>query len=195
MEKAEVENPSDRKIVDDTRTIYRSRTMPKSRFESWGLPILCDFGEARFADRENTDLIQPEQYRAPEVLLGQLWNEKVDIWNLGCMVSAAFCTVGTLHAHGAQIWHLFEDKNLFKAHDGEGKQSNFVHLSHITAYLGRPPRQLMKKGGQCAEYFEEDGAAFSLDRVFFHLTWRAIRNLQRRASQPLVRGRRGESGG
>jgi serine/threonine-protein kinase SRPK3 len=97
----EIEDPSDRKIIDDQRVIYRSRAMPKSRIKSWGRPILCDFGEARFARRENTDDIQPEQYRAPEVILGHPWNEKVDIWNLGCMVGTAFCTVKDLQAHGA----------------------------------------------------------------------------------------------
>ena len=30
--------------------------------------------------------IQPYQYRAPEVILGAPWDEKVDIWAVGVMV-------------------------------------------------------------------------------------------------------------
>jgi hypothetical protein len=54
---------------------------------------------------------------------------------------------------------LFENKNLFKTLDSEGKHSDLIHLGHIIAYLGGPPRRFIEKGGRCARYFEEDGAA------------------------------------
>ena len=55
--------------------------------------MLCDFGEARRGDVENGDDIQPEVYRAPEVILEMKWSYSVDIWNVGVMVSR-------LHAGG-----------------------------------------------------------------------------------------------
>jgi serine/threonine-protein kinase SRPK3 len=84
MARLEGEEPSARKIIDEQRIIYRSRQMPQVK--GWGLPILCDFGEARFARVEHTDDIQAEPYRAPEVMLKRPWNEKADIWSFGCMV-------------------------------------------------------------------------------------------------------------
>lgn len=84
FEKAEIESPSPQKVYDD-RIIYASRKLglPKS----YGHPVLCDFGEARRGDIENQDDIQPEVYRAPEVILEMKWSYSVDIWNVGVMVS------------------------------------------------------------------------------------------------------------
>lgn len=84
FEKAEIEAPSRQKVCDD-RIIYASRklSLPKS----YGHPVLCDFGEARRGDAENEDDIQPEVYRAPEVILEMKWSYSVDIWNVGVMVS------------------------------------------------------------------------------------------------------------
>jgi hypothetical protein len=85
MEEAEAREPSERKTYEDGRRIvYRSRAMPGT--EGLGMPVLSDFGEARIIDGENTDDIQPEHFRAPEVVLEHRWNEKVDLWNFGCLV-------------------------------------------------------------------------------------------------------------
>jgi serine/threonine-protein kinase SRPK3 len=50
-------------------------------------PILADLGMAVFGEREYSHIIQPIPYRAPEVILGMKWNESVDIWNFGVLVS------------------------------------------------------------------------------------------------------------
>lgn len=60
FEKAEQQSPSPEKVVGKNRTIYTSR---------------------------RTGLIQPEIYRAPEVLFDMGWGHSADIWNLGVMVS------------------------------------------------------------------------------------------------------------
>jgi len=79
----ELETPCPRKEVDG-RTIYVSRElrMPKE----WGAPVLCDFGSAIPGGREHLEDIQPNIYRAPEVILEVPWSYEVDIWNVGCMV-------------------------------------------------------------------------------------------------------------
>ncbi len=81
-EDAERASPSARKI-DGDRIIYLSRNFEPERY---GRPSLCDFGEARLGSTTYTGLIQPRQYRAPEVILGMPWDEKVDIWSVGVMV-------------------------------------------------------------------------------------------------------------
>jgi serine/threonine protein kinase len=46
------------------------------------------FGLWRSSSRDVHDgLIQPDIYRAPEVILGMSWTSKVDIWNVGALVS------------------------------------------------------------------------------------------------------------
>ena len=50
------------------------------------LPKIADFGSARPGDQMQTFPIQPDSYRAPEVLLGIGWSYSADIWNLGVMV-------------------------------------------------------------------------------------------------------------
>lgn len=82
---AERRQPSPQKIVTDRATIYTSRRLD---YESGVVyPILTDLGMAVFGSAEYTHTIQAIPYRAPEVILGMKWNESVDIWNLGIIVS------------------------------------------------------------------------------------------------------------
>ena len=83
FENAEFEHPSPRK-VDRGRTIYTTRKLGFPR--TAGHPVLSDFGSARFGNLMNDDDIQPELYRAPEVILELKWSYSVDIWNVGVMV-------------------------------------------------------------------------------------------------------------
>ncbi|KAH8425313.1 uncharacterized protein LDX57_003070 [Aspergillus melleus] len=84
FEENELRHPCPRKELDG-RTIYTSRElkMPKDI----GAPVLCDFGSAVFGDEEHSEDIQPNIYRAPEVILQVPWTYSVDIWNAGCVVS------------------------------------------------------------------------------------------------------------
>lgn len=54
-----------------------------------GLPLLCDFGSARFFDNAGSpgEDIMPDVYRAPEVILRMEWSCKVDVWNVAMIVS------------------------------------------------------------------------------------------------------------
>lgn len=86
FEDAELRQPSARKEVDG-RVVYLSREMgmPKDA----GIPVLCDFGSCVPLDDgiEHREDIQPDIYRAPEVILDVPWTYSVDIWNVGCVVS------------------------------------------------------------------------------------------------------------
>lgn len=87
FERAEIDEPSPRKPVDTSRTVYKSRRFPKPKDDRYGLPILCDFGEARIGEtQESGPFVQPHIYRAPEVIFEMPWGPPIDIWNLGGLV-------------------------------------------------------------------------------------------------------------
>jgi len=77
-----------RKVIDSDRIIYSSHKLGRPEPNLWGEPILCDFGETRIGARHR-GLIQPQLYRAPEVVFEMEWDSKVDIWSLVPMVSAS----------------------------------------------------------------------------------------------------------
>lgn len=85
FEEAEINSPSPRKEDADGRMIYVSRELgvPKQL----GAPILCDFGSAVLGNERHVEDVQPNVYRAPEVILEVPWSYSIDIWNLGCVAS------------------------------------------------------------------------------------------------------------
>lgn len=83
FEQEELTQPSPRKEMDG-RTIYTCRQLPNPK--KHGTVVLCDFGSAVLGNREHTEDVQPNVYRAPEVILQVPWSYEVDIWNVGCMV-------------------------------------------------------------------------------------------------------------
>lgn len=84
IEENELQQPVPRKEVDE-RTIYMSRELKVPK--GIGAPVLCDFGSAMVVNDEfQRVFIQPQIYRAPEVILGVPWTYSADIWNVGCMV-------------------------------------------------------------------------------------------------------------
>ena len=85
FEKAEASDPLPSKVIDDDRTIYTSRKIGSPRDSLWGQPVLCDFGEARIGETHR-GLIQPELYRAPEVLFDMGWDTSADIWKVAVLV-------------------------------------------------------------------------------------------------------------
>ncbi|RFN49799.1 serine threonine protein kinase, cmgc group [Fusarium flagelliforme] len=138
FEEQELQHPSLRKEVDG-RSIYATRElqMPKE----WGAPVLCDLGSAVSGNLEHTEDIQPDIYRAPEVIIEAPWTYKVDIWNVGCM-----------------IWDLFEGGNLFTGYDPQLRTyRSRAHLAEIIAVLGKPPKSLLQSGFSSHKFFTETG--------------------------------------
>ncbi|KAI0760090.1 CDK4/6 [Fomes fomentarius] len=138
-EDAERASPIARKVAGD-RIIYLSRNIEAQRY---GRPSLCDFGEARLGSTTYTGLIQPRQYRAPEVILGMPWDEKVDIWSVGVM-----------------IWNMFQGRDMFKVTGGpDNEEHNRYHIAHMVSLLGPPPVDFLKRSetGEPWEYFDAQG--------------------------------------
>jgi serine/threonine-protein kinase SRPK3 len=84
-EKAEQEEPSPRK-VDGNQVIYKSRDFDlRKSLRGIGRCMIADLGMARIG-KQHEGFIQPEIYRAPEVMLCMPWDSAADIWNVGVMV-------------------------------------------------------------------------------------------------------------
>ncbi|MCJ1336100.1 hypothetical protein MMC09_001376 [Bachmanniomyces sp. S44760] len=87
---------------------------------------IADFSEAVRIDTMNkATYVQPFRLRAPEVFLGLGWTEKIDIWNLGCI-----------------LWELSQGRHLFDARNVKTKEYDWrVHFHEIEAQLGLPPQK------------------------------------------------------
>ncbi|KAL4898450.1 kinase-like domain-containing protein [Aspergillus ambiguus] len=134
----ELQNPCPRKELDG-RTIYVSRELRMPR--EWGAPVLCDFGSATPGGIEHLEDIQPNIYRAPEVILEIPWTYPVDIWNVGCM-----------------IWNVFEGGSLFTGCDPEFQAyRSRAHLAEVIRLLGPPPPSLLARGKLRHKFFSDDG--------------------------------------
>lgn len=94
VEEQELSDPSPRKVHKDCHVTFATRQV----LAEIGLPVLCDFGEARFGQDEYEEHAMPDLYRAPEVLLGYPWTNKIDIWALGLMVRAHPSHISLAHA-------------------------------------------------------------------------------------------------
>ncbi|RDW90045.1 uncharacterized protein DSM5745_01820 [Aspergillus mulundensis] len=139
FEQEELQNPSPRK-EEDGQTIYLSRELAMQPGKL-GAPVLCDFGSAATGDVEHYEDIQPEQYRAPEVIIEAPWSYSVDIWNVGCM-----------------IWNIFEGGSLFTGIDpGSQTYKSKAHLAEIINLLGPPPPSVLARGKRSGRFFSEAG--------------------------------------
>jgi dual specificity tyrosine-phosphorylation-regulated kinase 2/3/4 len=82
---------------------------------------IIDFGSCCIENSPLYTYIQSRFYRAPEVLLGVGYNEKIDIWSLGCI-----------------LLELFLGYPLFTGRNEEDQ------LTSIVKILGPPPLSLLK---------------------------------------------------
>ncbi|GIK01528.1 hypothetical protein Aspvir_005566 [Aspergillus viridinutans] len=138
FEERELQTPCPRKELDG-RIIYVSRELRMPR--EWAAPVLCDFGSAMSSGIQHSEDIQPNIYRAPEVILEVPWTYSVDIWNVGCM-----------------IWDLFEGESLFTGHDPELQTyRSRAHLAEMIGLLGSPPLSLLAQGKLSSKFFSDEG--------------------------------------
>nr|KMM69335.1 hypothetical protein CPAG_05652 [Coccidioides posadasii RMSCC 3488] len=74
FKKAEMEHQCPRKITDDKRVIYKSRSFGKPKNGEWGDPVLCDFREARIGQvQQRGPFVQTHIYRAPDIPFEVRW--------------------------------------------------------------------------------------------------------------------------
>merc|ERR1711881_780705 len=91
---------------------------------------VIDFGSSCFVDDHLSTYVQSRSYRAPEVMLGLPYEQKIDIWSLGCII--------------AELWTgyvLFQNDSVQSL------------LARIMGIIGEFPYHLMTKGRYVPQYF------------------------------------------
>lgn len=83
---------------------------------------LIDFGNATYEDEHHSSVINTRQYRGPEVVLSHGWDQRSDIWSLGCI-----------------LMELYTGELLFDTHEDK------EHLALIERTLEPLPSTLLAK--------------------------------------------------
>merc|ERR1712072_1107188 len=98
---------------------------------------VIDFGSSCFVDDHLTSYVQSRCYRAPEVILGLTYDQKIDLWSLGCIL--------------AELWTgyvLFQNDSVQSL------------LARIIGIIGDFPYHLMTRGKYVPQYFTQDGQLY-----------------------------------
>ena len=91
---------------------------------------VIDFGSSCYITDHLTSYIQSRSYRAPEVLLGCTYGQKIDLWSLGCILAELW--TGTVLFYNHSVASL---------------------LSRIIAIIGPFPKAMLRKGANVPKYF------------------------------------------
>ncbi|XP_019427636.1 PREDICTED: serine/threonine-protein kinase prpf4B-like isoform X3 [Lupinus angustifolius] len=95
---------------------------------------LCDFGNAMFAGKnEVTPYLVSRFYRAPEIILGLLYDHPLDIWSVGCC-----------------LYEIYTGKVLFP-----GLTNNDMLRLHMEL-KGPFPKKMLRKGAFIEQHFDHD---------------------------------------
>ncbi|KAB8670388.1 hypothetical protein FH972_026301 [Carpinus fangiana] len=138
----ELREPSQQKKSAD-RAIYLSRNDFGFNEEDFGRPVITDFGLSVRGDERELfrHPIQPDNIKAPEVVLDAGWSYSADMWSLGIM-----------------IWELLEGTTPFdRPNRDTTPHSSENHLARIISLLGSPPLDFLEHGQQAAQYFDDRG--------------------------------------
>ncbi|KAJ4455623.1 putative Serine/threonine-protein kinase ppk5 [Paratrimastix pyriformis] len=103
---------------------------------------VIDFGSSCFVNDHLSLYVQSRSYRAPEVILGLPYGQKIDIWSLGCIM--------------AEMWTgrvLFLNDTLPTL------------LGRITAMIGPFPAEMLAQGRYTNKYFTKSGHLFEQPEV------------------------------
>ena len=96
---------------------------------------VIDFGSTCFTTDHLTSYVQSRSYRAPEVILGCPYGQKIDIWSLGCILSELL--TGDV---------LFENMSIQSL------------LARVQAFIGPFPKEMLQGALHTDKYFSADMA-------------------------------------
>ncbi|KAL4445000.1 hypothetical protein ABPG77_004050 [Micractinium sp. CCAP 211/92] len=98
---------------------------------------VIDLGSSCFVTDHLSSYVQSRSYRAPEVILGLPYDQKIDVWSLGCILA-----------------ELATGRVLFQ------NESIATLLARLEGILGPLPRWMLHRGRYTQKYFLRDGRIF-----------------------------------
>jgi len=98
---------------------------------------VIDFGSSCYITDVLSTYVQSRSYRAPEVILGLPYAQKIDLWSLGCILA-----------------ELFTGRVIFQNY------SVVTLLARIIGIIGPIPEGMLQKGNFVSKYFTEEGELY-----------------------------------
>lgn len=127
---------------------------------------LIDFGNGVFSRDHHSTIINTRQYRSPEVILEQGWDEKSDMWSIGCVVAEMY--TGELlfptHAnaeHLAMIERVSEESFSPDYFSHSPRNIREIYQNEISGYLDWPNHNTSRESLRAVQE-----NCFPLSRVF-----------------------------
>lgn len=114
---------------------------------------IADLGNACDIDNIDDEDIQIRSYRAPEVVMGEMYNEKVDVWSMACL-----------------FYELLTHDNLFNVdseHDENIEQDRLL-LSQMYSVLGKMPVDECIDCERTYDLFDEKGRVKKFKKIDYH---------------------------
>ena len=104
--------------------------------------VISDFGSCYLIDEIDNSVVQTKEYRAPEVILGIPYDEKIDVWSLGCL-----------------YYEILTGDTLFDLEYNKRKKMNKSRhqLCLIESIIKPIPDELKNKGIRTILYYRRNG--------------------------------------
>lgn len=98
---------------------------------------VIDVGSSCFTRDHLSSYVQSRSYRAPEVILGLPYGQKIDIWSVGCIMA-----------------ELFTGRVLFL------NDTLATLLARVESIIGKIPERMKERGHYTWRYFTNDGKLY-----------------------------------
>lgn len=102
---------------------------------------VIDLGSSCFVTDRLSSYVQSRSYRAPEVILGLPYGQKIDVWSLGCIVAEL--------ASGRVLFH---------------NASPAAILARVEGILGAFPAGMLSRGRYAPRFYTADGRLYERNR-------------------------------
>jgi serine/threonine-protein kinase SRPK3 len=112
---------------------------------------LADFGSCIHKNNLSLKGIQTRYYRAPEVILKHKYDEKVDIWSIGCL-----------------FYELLTGDILFNPKKKKNLSRDRSHIVEIIKSLGKIPNEIIKNSKKKKVFFKNNGLIKGLDNINYN---------------------------
>eukprot|EP01006_Ploeotia_vitrea_P028932 TRINITY_DN61571_c0_g1_i1.p1 TRINITY_DN61571_c0_g1~~TRINITY_DN61571_c0_g1_i1.p1 ORF type:complete len:1030 (-),score=224.02 TRINITY_DN61571_c0_g1_i1:159-3248(-) len=106
---------------------------------------VIDFGSSCFTSDHLSSYVQSRCYRAPEVILGLPYNQKIDIWSLGAILAELLT--------GHVLFH---------------NESVATMMARIVSICGKVPENMVRKGRYAHRFFTKRGVLFERVQINKH---------------------------